>query len=144
VLFLTFEFDLTDKIICGILGATIRKQQGILTTDYADIFRKYLTGPALRYDNKHMSGSMNHIALVLGRTKNIPVFLLMALIMAALGSFLVYIGKRSITERRARIAHYSGGHEFTGKPAVFIGCVQLLLGALALLAAVSFLISIFS
>ncbi len=87
--------------------------------------------------------SMNLIALILGRTKNIPVFLLLALIMAALGSFLIYIGKRSITERRARIAHYTGGHEFTGKLAVFIGYVQLLLGALALLSAVSFLISIF-
>jgi len=91
-----------------------------------------------------MFGSMNVIALILGRTKNIPVFLLLALIMAALGSFLVYIGKRSITERNARIAHYTGGHEFTGKPAVFIGFVQLFLGALALLAAICFLISIFS
>jgi hypothetical protein len=107
-------------------------------------FRKYLTGPALRYNNKHMFGSsMNLIALILGRTKNIPVFLLLALIMAALGSFLIYVGKRSITECRARMAHYTGVHEFTGKPAVFIGCVQLLLGALALLAAVSFLILIF-
>ena len=90
-----------------------------------------------------MLGSMNPIALILGKTKNIPVFLLLTLIMAALGSFLVYIGKRSITERRARIAHYTGGHEFTGKPAVFIGCVQLLMGALALLSAVCFVISIF-
>jgi len=91
-----------------------------------------------------MFGSMNLISFILGRAKNIPVFLLMTLLMAALGSFLVYIGKRSITERRAKITHYTGGHEFTGKPAVFIGCVQLLLGALSLLTAVSFLISIFT
>lgn len=90
-----------------------------------------------------MFGSMKVIPLILGASKNIPVFLLLTLIMGALGTFLVYIGKRSITERRARFGHYSGVHEFTGKPAVFIGCVQLLLGALALLSAVSLLISIF-
>ncbi len=88
-----------------------------------------------------MYGELGAAALILGRQAQ-PIEYVMFLFLAALGSFLVFLGKRSIRERSAKILFWFVVSEYTGKPAVFIGCVQLFLGIGILLMDICLLIYI--